>query len=127
MGVHSNKARSVNKGMGVSLKPKNRPKVAGSVRRLQPDCWLGPVHKNLMMTALFGFPCFCLTPPSIDLKKPMIGAIFADSELYRARALGATTLVCGAFFVRVNPHVNVAAVKHYADKLSPRLLLRRWL
>ena len=47
----------------------------------------------------------------------MVGSAIADFEFYRAKALGATSLVCSAFFVCVNPQINVAAVKLYTDKL----------
>jgi len=56
-------------------------------------------------------------PKLICFKKSVIGSSGSDFELYRTVALWTTTFVAGAFFVNVNPHVNVATVESYADEL----------
>ena len=55
----------------------------------------------------------------------MVGAAAADGEFDGTKAFGATSFVSSTFFVNVNPDVNAAAVKFYADELSLFLYLRR--
>ena len=55
----------------------------------------------------------------------MVGSPLADLEFYRPKALRATPFIGSAFFVGVNPNINVAAVKLYADEFSLLLFFRQ--
>ena len=65
------------------------------------------------------------SPPLIGIKKTVAHTLAADFEFDRTKTLGAAPFITSALFVDVNPHVNAAAVKFYADELSR--LLRRTL
>ena len=96
-------------------------------RRLRPRSLAFSCFRLPLLSPCYRAPHRVRRLTLIHFKKPTVGSAIADSEFYRTRALWATPLVGGALFVRVNPHVNVATVKLYADKLSLRFLLRRWL